>query len=122
MNEQVAKLRTAVGTPVSSPDPQSHGQVLHRCVASWCPLGVQGLENACPSRGVARDAIPDLADTVRVLTSGRSGFGTAAIIYDGFEQDTATINLLRRRRVRSPNLPGVLISEKLCTHDSMRER
>jgi DNA-binding NtrC family response regulator len=122
MNEHVSPLQSADGMAVSPPDPQGHGQSLHGCVVSKRPMGEQGLDPAYPSDGVTLDAIHDLAAAVRVLAARRSGFNIAFIMYDDFDQDTATIDLLRRLRVRSPNLPVVLISEKFRAHDLTQER
>jgi len=122
MNEHVSLLQSADGIAVSPPDPQGHGQGLHGCVVSKRPMEEQGLDPAYPSDGLSLDTIQDLADAVRVLAARRSGFNIAFIMYDDFDQDTATIDLLRRLRVRSPNLPVVLISEKFRTHDLTLER
>ncbi len=122
MNEHVPPLESADGTAVSPPDPQGQAKGLHGCVVSKRSMDEQGLEADYPSDGVTLDAIHDLADAVRVLAARRSGFNIAFIMYDDFEQDTATIDLLRRLRIRSPNLPVVLISEKFRTHDLTQER
>lgn len=110
------------GAAVSSPELHSDGQGLHGCVASRRPLGEQGLDDTSPSDDVTLDAIHRLADAVRVLAARRSGFNIAVFMYDNFEQDSATINLLRRLCIWSPNLPVTLISEKFCTHDLTQER
>lgn len=122
MNEHVSLMDGSGSTAVSLDDLPAQGPCLHGCVVSRRPLGEQGLEEAYPADGVTLEAIHDLASAVRVLAARRSGFNIAFIMYDDFSQHTATIDLLRRLRIRSPNLAVVLISEAFHMHDLSRER
>lgn len=122
MNEHVTQLEGSDGTAVPLDDLQPQTRRLQGCVVSRLPLGDQGLDEVYPADGVTLKAVSDLADAVRRLAMRRNGFNIAFIMYDDFSQQTATIDLLRRLRVRSPNLPVVLISKEFHAHDLTQER
>lgn len=122
MNEHVTQLKSGEGSSVSADALKAAGDRRHGCVVSRRSLGEQGMEDAYPADSVTLETISDLADAVRLLAARRNGFNIAFIMYDDFAQHTATIDLLRRLRVRAPNLPVVLISENFRTHDLAQER
>lgn len=122
MNEHVSPLKGADDTAISPAGLLGPESGLHGCIVSRRALHEQNFDHAYPSDELTLGAINDLAEAVRVLAGRRNGFNIAFIMYDDFEQESATINLLRRLRVRSPNLPIVLISEKFRTHDLSLER
>ena len=122
MNEHVTQLQSGDGTGVAPDGLKAVGDRRHGCVVSLRSLDEHGMDDAYPADSVTLETINDLADAVRLLATRRNGFNIAFIMYDDFAQHTATIDLLRRLRVRAPNLPVVLISENFRTHDLAQER
>lgn len=72
--------------------------------------------------GMMMEQNEDLAAAVRLLASRRSGCSFALINYDDFAGEVGAIDLLRRLRSRSPNLPVVLLSKTFSADDLSQER
>jgi DNA-binding transcriptional LysR family regulator len=64
----------------------------------------------------------DLASAVRRLASRRSGCSLVVVNFDDFSGESVVIDLLRRLRSRSPNLPVVLLSRTFRANDLSQER
>lgn len=122
MNEFVNLDDGAQGTPVGDSLGAPPASPVQGCVVSRRTLDELGLVSIYPSDGVTLSVVEDLVDAVRLLATRRSGFSIVFVMYDDFAHLYSTVDLLRRLRFRSPNLPVVLISDAFGTHDLGQER
>jgi DNA-binding transcriptional LysR family regulator len=68
------------------------------------------------------EQVEDLEGAVRRLASRRSGCSLVFINFDDFSGESVVVDLLRRLRSRSPNLPVVLLSKTFRADDLSQER
>jgi len=95
----------------------------HRiCLISRTPASCLGLSDLGICAGMVIDQTEDLAGAVRRLASRRSGCSLVFVNFDDFSGESVVIDLLRRLRSRSPNLPVVLLSKSFRTDDLSQER
>jgi hypothetical protein len=92
------------------------------CLISRVPASDLGLSDDGFCAGCAIEQTDDLASAVRRLASRRSGCSLVFVNFDDFSAESNSIDLLRRLRSRSPNLPVVLLSKKLRSDDLSQER
>lgn len=92
------------------------------CLISRTPASRLGLSDDGFCVGMAIEQTEDLPSAVRRLASRRSGCSLVFVNFDDFSGDSSTIDLLRRLRTRSPNLPVILLSRKLRSDDLSQER
>jgi len=92
------------------------------CLISRTPASCLGLSDTGVCAGMVIDQTEDLAGAVRRLASRRSGCSLVFINFDDFSGESVAIDLLRRLRSRSPNLPVVLLSKTFRADDLSQER
>ncbi len=92
------------------------------CLISRTPASRLGLLEAASFGNMMIEQAVDLASAVRVLASRRSEFSLVLVNFDDFSGESLAINLLRRLRTRSPNLPVILLSRYFRADDLSQER
>ncbi|MFN7596720.1 MAG: hypothetical protein ACK5PT_08230, partial [Cereibacter sp.] len=92
------------------------------CLISRTPASRLGLLEAASFGNMMIEQAVDLASAVRVLASRRSEFSLVLVNFDDFSAESLAINLLRRLRTRSPNLPVILLSRYFRADDLSQER
>lgn len=89
---------------------------------SRAPASRLGLFEGASFGTVMVEQTADLVSAVRVLASRRSGCSLVLVNFDDFSGDSIVIDLLRRLRVRLPNLPVILLSRYFRADDLSQER
>ena len=89
---------------------------------SRTPASRLGLLELASCGTVMIEQTADLACAVRTLASRRGGYSLVLVNFDDFSGESVGIDLLRRLRVRSPNLPVVLLSRHFRADDLSQER
>jgi len=92
------------------------------CLISRAPASQLGFSDTGFCAGMAIEQTGDLASAVRRLASRRSGCSLVVVNFDDFSGESVVIDLLRRLRSRSPNLPVVLLSRTFRANDLSQER
>jgi DNA-binding NarL/FixJ family response regulator len=92
------------------------------CLISRTPASRLGLPEAASFGNMFIEQAEDLVSAVRLLASRRSGCSLVLVNFDDFSGESLVIDLLRRLRTRSPNLPVILLSRYFRADDLSQER
>lgn len=92
------------------------------CLISRTSASCLGLPEGVSVAGLLIEQTADLPSAVRALASRRSGCSVVFINFDDFSSESVAIDLLRRLRTRSPNLPVILMSKTFRGDDLSQER
>lgn len=92
------------------------------CLISRTSASSLGLPEGVSVAGFLIEQTADLPSAVRALASRRSGCSVVFINFDDFSGESVAIDLLRRLRTRSPNLPVILMSRTFRRDDLSQER
>lgn len=92
------------------------------CLISRTPASRLGLIEAASFGNMFIEQAEDLVSAVRLLASRRSGCSLVLVNFDDFSGESLVIDILRRLRTRSPNLPVILLSRYFRADDLSQER
>lgn len=102
--------------------PMSAAAARRVCLISRSPSSWLGLQNGGFEPSLTIEVTDNLHAAVRLLASRRSGCSLVIVHFDDFSAQPDTIDLLRRLRARSPNLPVILLSSSFRANDLSQER